>query len=355
MKKASTLFIALSLTMFAASAFTLPVAAVDEQCQVASPGTLGYLSCFLDKTVYGNVLVAHKGGCTQLSVSWTLVVDFPPLGPGADVEVEDAILYLGFHDLQAGERSVTFKHPAGTADLDDPYNFPAPPSPPGIGVVPFTARYLVAAFVQNVDFTYTVNVNVVGGQSWVYGAMLVVIYRWVGVVGAPRMRVMINDGCLCIWANEQDTTDFSGVLNGIPSEKVTEAKLITMVQGGQLDCTDELHFNTHVWNNPFDGFSSVDGTYAGLWDVDEFDVTSLLLNDNTVAFKDIDDGFTISVAMLIVKYAWWPVGGIVIPIDKLSLLAPYIGLASTILVATVATAVCVKRVKRRKERKFGRK
>jgi len=41
------------------------------------------------------------------------------------------------------------------------------------------------------------------------------------------------------------------------------------------------------------------------------------------------------------------VGGIVIPIDKLALLAPYIGLASTIVAATVATAIYVKRVKRR--------
>ena len=45
-----------------------------------------------------------------------------------------------------------------------------------------------------------------------------------------------------------------------------------------------------------------------------------------------------------------PVGGILIPIDKLGLLAPYIGLASTIVVATAATAIYVKRVKRRKEK-----
>jgi len=44
------------------------------------------------------------------------------------------------------------------------------------------------------------------------------------------------------------------------------------------------------------------------------------------------------------------VGGVVAPIDKLSLLAPYVGLASTIVVATAATAIYVKRVKRRKER-----
>jgi hypothetical protein len=49
------------------------------------------------------------------------------------------------------------------------------------------------------------------------------------------------------------------------------------------------------------------------------------------------------------------VGGVsfpinVVPIDKFGLLAPYFGLASTIVVATVATTVCVRRVKRRKEK-----
>jgi len=45
-----------------------------------------------------------------------------------------------------------------------------------------------------------------------------------------------------------------------------------------------------------------------------------------------------------------PVGGVWISVDKFGLLAPYIGLASTILVATVATAIYVKRVKHRKEK-----
>jgi hypothetical protein len=44
------------------------------------------------------------------------------------------------------------------------------------------------------------------------------------------------------------------------------------------------------------------------------------------------------------------VGGVSVPIDKFGLLAPYIGLASAFLVATVATAIYVKRVKRRKEK-----
>jgi hypothetical protein len=44
------------------------------------------------------------------------------------------------------------------------------------------------------------------------------------------------------------------------------------------------------------------------------------------------------------------VGGIVIPMDKLSLLAPYIGLASTIVVAAVATVLYGKRLRRNKEK-----
>lgn len=45
-----------------------------------------------------------------------------------------------------------------------------------------------------------------------------------------------------------------------------------------------------------------------------------------------------------------PDGGIAVPVDKLSLLAPYIGLTSTIVVATAATAICIKRVKHGKEK-----
>jgi hypothetical protein len=48
------------------------------------------------------------------------------------------------------------------------------------------------------------------------------------------------------------------------------------------------------------------------------------------------------------------VGGFVVAVDKTNLLtgllAPYIGVASTILAATVATAICVRRVKRRREK-----
>mgnify|MGYP002395730737 CR=1 FL=1 len=45
-----------------------------------------------------------------------------------------------------------------------------------------------------------------------------------------------------------------------------------------------------------------------------------------------------------------PVGGVSIPVNKLELLAPYIGLASTILIVTVATAIYVKHANRTKEK-----
>jgi len=45
-----------------------------------------------------------------------------------------------------------------------------------------------------------------------------------------------------------------------------------------------------------------------------------------------------------------PVGGFWTPVDKFSLVAPYMGIASTILIAIAATAICVKRVKHRKEK-----
>jgi hypothetical protein len=45
-----------------------------------------------------------------------------------------------------------------------------------------------------------------------------------------------------------------------------------------------------------------------------------------------------------------PVGGIAVPVDKLPLFASYIGLASTAIIGAMATAVCVRRVKRGKEK-----
>ena len=46
---------------------------------------------------------------------------------------------------------------------------------------------------------------------------------------------------------------------------------------------------------------------------------------------------------------YYGVGGTVVSVNKLALLTPYISLASTILVATVATFFYVKRIKKREQ------
>jgi transglutaminase-like putative cysteine protease len=71
----------------------------------------------------------------------------------------------------------------------------------------------------------------------------------------------------------------------------------------------------------------------------------------TISAVDTTDRFNDTKHALVSIYSLPPPpGGIGIPVDKLALLAPYIGLASTITVAAVAVAVHVKRVKHRKEK-----
>jgi len=60
---------------------------------------------------------------------------------------------------------------------------------------------------------------------------------------------------------------------------------------------------------------------------------------------DTEDNRKISTVQVVIS-----VGGIDIPVDKLTLLAPHIGVASTVLVATAAIAIYVKLLKHRKEK-----
>jgi len=94
--------------------------------------------------------------------------------------------------------------------------------------------------------------------------------------------------------------------------------------------------------------------------------TSLGTERFNIGFGHYNQAYDASIQAAAEQEAGWPtlcclggtdsvpavcgVGGVWIPVDKLALLAPYVGLASTIMVATVATAIYVKRVKRRKEK-----
>jgi hypothetical protein len=68
--------------------------------------------------------------------------------------------------------------------------------------------------------------------------------------------------------------------------------------------------------------------------------TTVFLLENDTRIWRYEDVITVS--------PYPSVGGVVVPVDRFGLLAPYIGIASTILAATVATTIYIKRVKRRR-------
>ena len=78
--------------------------------------------------------------------------------------------------------------------------------------------------------------------------------------------------------------------------------------------------------------------------------TGTLPGNHIFDIRVMGDGVALGTVTVTKSVRGIGVGGIWVPADKLGLLAPYIGLASTILVATVATAVYAKHIKRRKEK-----
>jgi hypothetical protein len=77
---------------------------------------------------------------------------------------------------------------------------------------------------------------------------------------------------------------------------------------------------------------------------------SVVFSDGTIS-EPIEVSLSPSEAMELYKFVYGEgvVGGIVIPVDKFGLLAPYFGLASTAMIGAIAAAVYVKHIKRRKE------
>jgi hypothetical protein len=101
----------------------------------------------------------------------------------------------------------------------------------------------------------------------------------------------------------------------------------------KTDSTGNMQWNRTYGGASWDGANFLvetsDGEYA--------------IGGTTRSFGAGGDDFWL---VKIAPFAPPPVGGIWVPVDKLSLLAPYIALASTILIATAATAIYVKRRKK---------
>jgi hypothetical protein len=106
----------------------------------------------------------------------------------------------------------------------------------------------------------------------------------------------------------------------------------------------------------------INGVYIG--NLTTVSVNTIFFSKNQVVFSEFNNNLTISSGQS-TDFAMWnftldsgsvptqtlsSVGGVMVPVNKTALLAPYIGLASTILVAAAVTVIYVKRVKRRKEK-----
>jgi len=125
--------------------------------------------------------------------------------------------------------------------------------------------------------------------------------------------------------------------------EVTDSKTNTAIQGAVIRI---FKGTTNVQNLTTD--------VNGEAETNVDDNTAYSYSVSATCHRTIDGSFNsgsgTTVLIIPVKLVPISCGGIVISVDKFGLLAPYIGLTSTILAATVATATYVKRVKHRKEK-----
>jgi len=145
-----------------------------------------------------------------------------------------------------------------------------------------------------------------------------------------------------IWKANSDTSEKSQIASGWDPEISGDGQWVVFVD----DRTGNNEIYITSWNN---------GEAGGVWnlsndpaDDDEPSISSLA-DDNTYHIVWSSDRAS--------DYEIWgctfapppsaPVGGIVFPVDKFGLLAPYIALASTITIATAATTIYIKRRKKK--------
>jgi len=331
----------IAISALVALAFTTSVVAQQVPEANSPPGVTGSLTIhWYDQTVYGNVFVAEKGGHTTAAlINWTLNVNVL-----SGVTVRDAYLYLSFDNLENGDRSVEFN---GNT-LGDPSQHPYLIGTAG----PFcTARFDVKNYVIAPGINTVIVTQTSVHTSSVYGAALVVIYEWPsGYVGAPNVRIIINDGCMWVAGNggpQWGTTDFLVAY----TDDIMWAHFTTMVQAGENYLADSVVFNTHNFTGISPWGDYFYGNCGYLWDVHKEDIKTswppwLPLSPPTrVWFRSYAsgaipaDGYIVDFAILDIAYRWWPVGGTAFPSNKLALLAPYIILAALIAIVSVSVAV----------------
>jgi len=145
-----------------------------------------------------------------------------------------------------------------------------------------------------------------------------------------------------------DPTNHVYLMTGPGSYETTASILVNKnyIQAGTL--VIKVHRHTDVKDNlpaapvcqdkPIDMSTTPPTVPTGCYDFDDAHTVHIYV-------ATTDASGTRAASGEVTIYTISEVGGVALPVDKLGLLAPYIGLASTITVATVAAAIYVKRKK----------
>jgi len=205
-------------------------------------------------------------------------------------------------------------------------------------------------YTENFTVTAHANTTTIGTQTvtnLLAGETQTLIFNWDTTgfaVGNYIMKAIANTV-----PGETDTADNTkiyGTVTVAPSYDVTI----------QADCyTESAYVSVSITMDGTPTHFNTPHTFAGLTGTHTFTVPSTDASGHP--FKQWNGGSTSTTTTVSSGGAYTAhyetpagVGGVVVPIDKLGLLAPYIGLASIILVGSVATAICIKHVKRMRAR-----
>jgi len=186
--------------------------------------------------------------------------------------------------------------------------------------------------------------------------------RW-GIIGAFIIMLCLSaftELCYAHTANVSISLDADGshihvksTLNTDPGDEQTYVKYLYVYEDGKEIANSE----GHLLDNKPGGFPNSQDQVLEKEICNFTDGTILKASLTLKKYDNPTHTASSTDTKKVVKKAGQPpklqdvsVGGVWVPVDKFGLLAPYIGLASTILVATAATAIYVKRVKRRKEK-----
>lgn len=221
------------------------------------------------------------------------------------------------------------------------------------------------AAVDNVRVDLLIDNVLIGSQNIYLDRVCgeLVTWPWIAEYGAHNITIVVdpnND------INEACTNGTQTILN--KDNNVLEHQVFIDNIPPNISINSPTQRNYYVTESTTLDFSASDDSFVldtyGFIDKLQSDMSNLVFSGETIPLSDYGIGYHTFTAVSTdfynntstktIRFTVLPqpsVGGTVVPVDTFGLLAPYIGLASTISVATVAAAVYVRRVNRRKEKR----